>query len=101
MPAAPKATPLVAPNAVAKLAGEIPAMKVTGVAESSADVIAKMCIDDHGRVSSVKIIKALPQIADELQHSLSGWRYKPYANAAGEPSPACFPLTLRVVFKQD
>jgi hypothetical protein len=60
-----------------------------------------MCIDDHGRVASVKILKALPQITDDLQRSLSSWRYKPYNNAAGEPSPACFPLTLRVVFKRD
>jgi serine/threonine protein kinase len=100
-PAPPKATPLVAPNAVTKLAGEIPAMRVTGVTESSADVVAKMCIDDHGRVSSVKIIRALPEIADELQRSLSSWRYKPYSNAAGQASPACFPMTLRVVFKRD
>jgi hypothetical protein len=91
----------VAPNAVTKLAGEIPAMKVTGVTESSADVVAKICIDDHGRVSSVKIVRALPQISDDLQRSLSIWRYKPYINAAGDASPACFPLTLRVVFKHD
>jgi hypothetical protein len=91
----------VAPSAVTKLAGEIPAMSVTGVTESSADVLAKMCIDDHGRVSSVKIMRALPQIADELQRSLSSWRYKPYTNPAGEASPACFPVTLRVVFRRD
>jgi serine/threonine-protein kinase len=100
-PAPPKATPLVAPNAVTKLAGEIPAIRVTGVTESSADVIAKMCIDDHGRVSSVKIVKAQPEIADELQRSLSSWRYKPYTNTAGQTSAACFPMTLRVVFKRD
>jgi hypothetical protein len=99
--APPKPTPLVPPNAVTKLAGEIPAMSVTGVNEPSTDVVAKMCIDDHGHVSSVKIIRALPQIADELQRSLSSWRYKPYLNPAGEASAACFPLTLRVVFKHD
>jgi hypothetical protein len=91
----------VAPTAVSKLAGEIPAMSVTGVNEPSTDVVAKMCIDDHGRVSSVKIMRALPQIADDIQRSLSSWRYKPYINAAGEASPACFPLSLKVVFKHD
>jgi serine/threonine protein kinase len=100
-PAPPKAPPLVAPNAVSKLAGEIPAMSVTGVNEPSTEVVAKMCIDEHGRVSSVRIMRALPQIADDIQRSLSGWRYKPYNNAAGEASPACFPLSLRVVFKHD
>jgi serine/threonine-protein kinase len=100
-PAPPKAPPLVATNAITKLAGEIPAMSVTGVNEPSTDVVAKMCIDDHGRVASVRIVRALPQIADDLQRSLSSWRYKPYINAAGEASPACFPVTLRVVFKHD
>jgi hypothetical protein len=91
----------VGANAVSKLAGDIPALSVTGVNEPSAEVLAKMCIDDHGRVSSVKIMRALPQIADDLQRSLSSWRYKPYTNAAGEASPACFPLSLKVVFKHD
>jgi serine/threonine protein kinase len=104
-PAAPplapsKATPLVAPTAITKLAGDIPAMKVTGVTDAFADVIAKMCIDDHGRVASVRLVKALPEIADELQRSLAGWRYKPYTNAAGQSSPACFPVSMRVVFKR-
>ncbi|HEX8110373.1 MAG TPA: hypothetical protein VF516_21725, partial [Kofleriaceae bacterium] len=100
-PAPAKTTPLVAPTAVSKLSGEIPAMKVTGVTEASTDVVTKMCIDEHGRVTSVKIVKALPEIADELRRSLSGWRYKPYTNAAGQSSPACFPLTLKVVFKRE
>lgn len=100
-PAPPKAPPFVPMNTVSKLTGEIPAMSVTGVNEPSTDVLAKMCIDEHGRVSSVKIMRALPQIADDIQRSLSSWRYKPYTNAAGEASPACFPLTLKIVFKHD
>ena len=99
-PAAPKAPPFVSPTAVAKLSGEIPAMRVNGVTEASTDVLAKMCIDERGHVTSVAIKKALPEITDELQHSLSTWRYKPYSNAAGQVSPACFPLNFRVVFKR-
>jgi hypothetical protein len=98
-PPTPKATPLVAPTAVTKLSGEIPAMRVDGVQENFADVIAKLCIDEYGRVSSVKIVRALPVITDELQHSLEAWHYKPYANASGQVTPACFPVTFRVVFK--
>jgi serine/threonine protein kinase len=99
-PAAPKTTPLVSPTAVSKVSGEIPAMKVNGVTEAFTDVIAKMCIDERGHVSSVSIKKALPEITDELQRSLTAWRYKPYNNASGQASPACFPLTFRVVFKR-
>jgi len=98
-PVAPKAIPVVATSAVTKLAGEIPAIKAN-VTDAYTDVVAKICIDERGQVTSVKIIKALPEIADELQRSLSNWRYKPYVNAAGQPSPACFAVSFRVVFKR-
>jgi hypothetical protein len=48
----------------------------------------------------VKVLKAIPEIVDELQRALLGWRYKPYLNSAGQPSPACFALPFRVVFKR-
>jgi serine/threonine-protein kinase len=99
-PTGPKTMPLVPPNAVSKLSGEIPAMKVEGVQDNYTDVIAKLCIDERGAVTSVKIAKALPVIIDELQRSLGTWRYKPYANASGQVTPACFPLSFRVVFKR-
>ena len=92
--------PMVGPNAVTKLSGDVPVITVTGVDGASTDVIAKMCIDTSGHVTSVKLIKALPEISDELQHILGGWRYKPYTNPAGEISPACFPLQFRVVFRR-
>jgi hypothetical protein len=92
--------PVVSATAVTKLAGEIPTMKVNGITDNYADVISKMCIDDRGRVTSVKVLKAIPEIAGELQQILMGWRYKPYVNAAGQPSAACFPLSFRVVFKR-
>jgi hypothetical protein len=37
---------------------------------------------------------------EELERSLSGWRYKPYVDEAGQPSPACFALTFRLVFER-
>ena len=100
VPAGPKTTPVVAASAVTKLAGEIPTMKVNGITDNYADVQSKLCLDDHGRVTSVKVLKALPEITDELQHTLLSWRYKPYVNSAGQPSPACFALSFRVVFKR-
>jgi serine/threonine protein kinase len=100
VPAAPKTTPVVAASAVTKLSGEIPTMKVNGITDNYADVLSKICIDDHGRVTSVKVIKAIPEIMDELQRTLLTWRYKPYANSAGQPSAACFALSFRVVFKR-
>ena len=82
-----------------QLSGEIPTLKVSGVSDSFADILGKGCIDDHGRVTSVKFAKALPEITEELQRIIGGWRYKPWVNAAGTASPVCFPLTFRVVFK--
>jgi len=94
-----KPTPFVAATAVTRLSGEIPTMKVNGISDNAADVTGKVCIDDHGQVTSVTI-KTIPEIKDELQHALMGWRYKPYVNSTGQPSPACFALSLHVVFKR-
>lgn len=93
----PARTPLVAANAVTKLAGEVPILHARTAKDGGA-VLAKMCIDDQGRVSSVKIVKANPEIASDLQAALASWRYKPYLRD-GKPSPVCFPLSLRVVVR--
>jgi hypothetical protein len=73
--------------------------KVTGVSGELADVVVKLCIDEQGAVSSVKVAKAPPEIAGELPHALQGWRYTPYVNPAGVQSAACFPVAFRVVLK--
>ncbi|HEU4733181.1 MAG TPA: protein kinase [Kofleriaceae bacterium] len=96
----PAKTPVVAATAVTKLSGEIPTMKSSGISDGFADVISKMCIDDRGHVTSVKLVKAIPEIAEELSRTLLGWRYRPYVNSAGQPSAVCFPLSFRVVFKR-
>jgi serine/threonine protein kinase len=91
------APPLVPASTVTKLSGDLPA---TQNASGSADVYSKICIGIDGHVSSVKIIKASAGIAAELQRTLLGWRYKPYVDASGQPSPACFAMNLRLVFER-
>ena len=98
--AGPKTIPFVAANAVTKLSGTIPAMKVNGITENFADVVSKVCIDERGHVASVKLVKAMPEIADELQSNIMSWRYQPWNGPTGQPSAVCFPLTFRVVFKR-
>ncbi|MGH9888895.1 MAG: PEGA domain-containing protein, partial [bacterium] len=98
VPLGPKAPPMVAVNTVSKLSGDIPQLKVN-VTDASSDVTSKVCIGVDGHVASVKILRALPEIVDELQRALLSWRYKPYVNTAGQVSPACFALAFRVVFK--
>lgn len=93
----PKTTPVVAATAVTKLSGDIPALQGGG-GGASGDVLAKMCIDETGRVSSVQIKKSPGDIASELQHALTAWRYKPYLKG-DKASPVCFALQLRVVLK--
>jgi serine/threonine protein kinase len=96
----PGKTPIVQATSVTKLVGDIPTIKVNGITDNYTDVISKVCIDERGHVSSVKIIKALAEISGELQQNLLGWRYKPYTNSAGQASPACFVVSFRVVFKR-
>ncbi|HEY5945915.1 MAG TPA: protein kinase [Kofleriaceae bacterium] len=93
----PARTPLVAASAVTKLSGDVPMLRAKN-AEGSGDVLAKMCIDEQGKVSSVSIKQGNPEIVGDLKGALSSWRYKPYLRD-GKPSPVCFPLSLRVVVK--
>ncbi len=93
----PARTPVVAATAVSKLSGDVPTLRAKN-AEGSGDVLAKLCIDAQGRVSSVKVVKSNPEIADELRTALLSWRYKPYARD-GKSIPVCFPVSLRVVVK--
>jgi outer membrane biosynthesis protein TonB len=90
---------VVSGNAVSKLSGTIPAIKVSGLVGEFADVVVKLCINEQGAVSSAKVVKAPPEIASELQQSVQSWRYRPYVNPAGVQSAACFPVSFRVVFK--
>jgi hypothetical protein len=97
---APKTPPVVAANTVTKLSGNIPSIKNANITDASAEVTAKLCIGLDGHVTSAKIIRSLPEIADEMQRALLDWQYKPYVNAAGQPSPACFAIGVKVVFKR-
>ncbi len=94
-PKPPARTPLVAATSVTKLSGELPQLQVHG-SDTNGDVLAKMCIDEQGHVSSVKVIKSPAEISTALQQALSAWRYKPYLQD-GAALAVCFALSLRVV----
>ena len=98
-PTKPARTPVVASTAVGKLSGELPQLRAKG-SESNGDVLVKMCIDERGSVTSVKIVSSTAEVGAELQRALGTWRYKPYVNAEQKVSPVCFPLSLRLVFKR-
>jgi serine/threonine-protein kinase len=98
-PTVPRAPPMVSATAVSRRSGTIPAIKVSSDIGDFADVVVKLCIDEQGAVSSVKVVKAPPEVAGELQRSMQTWRYTPYVNPAGVQSAACFPVSFRVVFK--
>lgn len=89
-------TPVVATNAVAKLAGDLPRLK-GNAGETHRDALVKMCIDTSGNVTSVRAVNSLGTIENALAKALSSWRYKPYIGSDG-PSAVCFPLQLRLVF---
>mgnify|MGYP001793945125 CR=1 FL=1 len=68
--------------------------------ENDGDVLEKKCIDEGGKVTSVKVVKATTEMPPDLTHALEGWRYKPYLNKDNKPTAACFALSLRVVVKR-
>jgi serine/threonine protein kinase len=99
VPTPPKAPPVVAPTAVTKLSGDIPFIRAD-ISDSYADAVLRICIGLDGKVTSVKAVKAHPDIVDEIQRALMGWRYKPYVSPAGQPSPVCFLNSFRFVIKR-
>ena len=50
----------------------------------------RMCLDDHGRVSSLDSLKSTGFAAYDtrLTHEMSRWRYRPY-EVNGRPVPVC------------
>jgi hypothetical protein len=92
-PPKPARTAVVPPNKVHKISGELPTIK----GGSNGDVTVKMCIDEQGTVSSVRVITQTAQMPPDLTRALQSWRYQPYTNQEGKVSPACFVQALRVV----
>jgi hypothetical protein len=88
--------PLISASAVTKLSGEMAPLHMRNARDDLSDVVAKLCIDEQGRVTSAETVRAAPEISADVQHSLRAWRYKPYL-AQGKPTSACFPLSMRVV----
>jgi len=96
-PPKPTRTPVVAATAVAKVSGDLPVMR----GDHDGDVLVKMCIDEAGKVTSVKIVKTSPDMPSDLVGALQSWRYKPYLGKEAKPQAVCFALSLRVVVKHD
>jgi eukaryotic-like serine/threonine-protein kinase len=95
-PSSPPAMPLISASAVTKLSGEMAPLHMRNARDDLSDVVAKLCIDEQGRVTSAETVRAAPEISADVQRSLRAWRYKPYL-AQGKPTSACFPLSMRVV----
>ncbi len=96
-PAKPTRMPVVASTAVSKLAGDLPMMR----GDHDGDVLAKMCIDESGSVTSVKLVKTAPDMPPDLAGALQKWRYRPYIGKDTKPQAVCFALSLHIVSKSD
>ena len=92
-PDQPVRTPVVAATAVSKLSGELP----TFHGDHDADVLVKMCLDDHGAVTAATVVRSTGEVPAGLTAALRSWRYRPYTNTTGAASPACFALSLHLV----
>ena len=96
-PAKPTRMPVVAATAVSKVAGDLPMMR----GDHDGDVLAKMCIDEAGSVTSVKLVKTAPDMPADLAGALQKWRYRPYIGKDAKPQAVCFALSLHIVTKSD
>lgn len=90
-------TPVVSASKVTKVSGTMPNLRVSGRSRDlSNDVVAKLCIDEQGLVTSAQMVRSAAEISDEVQRSLRGWRYQPYLDD-GVATPVCFAVPMRVV----
>jgi hypothetical protein len=99
-PPVKKTAKIVPPTAVTRISGTMPKIeaKIRGK-NVSGDVVAKICIDESGRVSSVDVAKAAPEIKEQVHAAMKSWRYKPYLDG-GQPTPACFGTMMKVKIEE-
>ncbi len=94
-PKRPAVTPIVPPNAVKKISGDPPSIERFRNVELPSSLAAKVCIDEHGKVTGATMMTKVPsRVAGDLTESLRSWRYAPYM-LKGAASPACFVVTFR------
>jgi hypothetical protein len=94
--ARPAAAPRLVPAAaVTRTSGVLP--ELTADEQVAVDkVTIKVCIDERGRVTSSRVLTALPGGAGaRLEEAIHDWRYQPYRDG-GVAVPACFARSFPV-----
>jgi protein TonB len=82
---------LLAPNVgeSQRLSGEMPAYTAQARAANIAGaVMAKVCVDTHGSVTSVAILRGLPMLDETVSATVRSWRYRPF-QFNGHALPFC------------
>lgn len=92
--------PVFVPPQVAeklKISGEMPRyLPMARMARVEGKIIIKVCIRTDGTVSSIKILKGLPALNNEVISKVKTWRYKPHM-VDGKPIATC--SVVRFVFR--
>ena len=92
----PSTAPQTVPtSAVNRISGELPRLTGADTAALPAEITAKLCIDDTGRVTGAGMTTPLdPALGIQIIAMLRTWQYAPY-QAGGVAQPACFAVTFR------
>jgi hypothetical protein len=92
-PPAPTAPKVIPPNQVKRTSGELPKINTYDRFGDNqpppSSVVAKICIDTSGNVTSVNILKLSGDLATKLQAAVKTFKFTPYKEA-GKALPACF-----------
>lgn len=73
-----------------------PAARTQGI---TGTVVARVCISDSGKVTSVKILRGVPIFNESVERAVIDWRYEPYM-ANNTAVPACFPVYFNFNLKK-
>jgi hypothetical protein len=79
-----------------RTSGSTPWIQVLPGERLPPELIAKLCIDPQGGVTSITVVSAVSRgTHDSIRRALAGWRYQPIVQG-DRPVPACFATTLQV-----
>jgi uncharacterized caspase-like protein len=82
-------------SSVTKISGSNPSITTLGAADLPPSIMATLCIDETGHVTSSKLVSQLPAEASaEINKVLRIWQYEPY-RVDGIAQAVCFPVTFR------
>ncbi|MBP9089167.1 MAG: PEGA domain-containing protein, partial [Kofleriaceae bacterium] len=95
-PTAPTEPPLLRPNSLPRISGEMPTFSSASSEDLPSSVSSKVCVDSGGKVTAIAVLSKLETDARKaIEAAMRTWRYTPYRDK-NVALAACFIVTFRL-----